>query len=307
MARPVIHDNGGHVDDHVSALLLWLAPAVDLLAVTVTDGDCYARQAYEALVKMATFLDLEGTEIGFSDDQVVRCFPENWRRESYIINELPIFGDNALKKPYQSNARKSQILIADCLTHSRQPVTIVTTGPLTNVASVFEDRPELVEKVEECIIMGGAMNVAGNVEHSDYDGSAEWNMFADPRAAKSLLETGVPVRLIPLDVTNQTPMNREFLLRLDKQATGSKASLLAAKLYALVKGLHYYFWNTVAAASVIAPDIFTFKEARVDVVVEGRSSGKTASVLFGGRKLRWATGVDKEAFEDLMLSTLASR
>src|SRR5688572_9588229 len=137
MPRPVIHDNDGHVDDLLSSILLWLSAEVDLQAVTITNGDCYADQSFEALLKMATYLNLEGAEIAYSEDEVPHPFPENWRRESYIMNELPIFSDNSLRKPYQQGrARKSQALITDCLNNSKAPVTIVTTGPLTNVSQV---------------------------------------------------------------------------------------------------------------------------------------------------------------------------
>src|SRR5271167_4234015 len=101
MPRLVIHDNDGHVDDLLSSILLWLSPEVELQAVTLTNGDCYADQSFEALLKMATYLDLEGSEIAYTDDPVPNPFPENWRRESFIMNEIPIFSENALKKPYQ--------------------------------------------------------------------------------------------------------------------------------------------------------------------------------------------------------------
>lgn len=305
MPRPVIHDNDGHVDDLLSTLLLWLSPEVDLQAVTLTDGDCYVQQAYEALVKMATFLDLEGAEIGYSEDAVPNEFPENWRRESYIINELPIFGENALKKPYQTGRpRKSQALIIDCLNHSKEKVTLVTTGPLTNVVPVFAERPDLKEKVDEIICMGGAFNVSGNVEFPEHDGSAEWNFFADPPAAKGMLETGIPIRLIPLDVTNKVPITRDFLAQLDEQADVYRASQLAAKIYSLVKGLSYYFWDTLTAAAAIKTDLFTFKDMRIDIATTGKSQGKSASTFFGGRKVKVATEMDKAAFEELVLATL---
>jgi purine nucleosidase len=305
LVRPVIHDNDGHVDDLLSTILLWLAPEIDLLAVTVSDGDCYVQQAYEALVKIATFLDLEGAEIGLSEDPVANPFPENWRRESYIINELPIFSDNSLKKPYQSGRpRKTQVLVSDCLANSRKPVTVVTTGPLTNIAPIFESRPELKEKVEEIVIMGGAVNVPGNVEQGDHDGSAEWNLFADPGAAKSIFDSGIPIKLIPLDVTNQVPMTREFLAHLDEQADAHRASRLAAKIYSLVKGFNYYFWDTLTALAVIEPELFTFKDMRLEIVASGKSQGKTAPVFFGGKKVKVATQLQKELFQDHVLKIL---
>ena len=87
MPKAVIHDHDGHVDDILSSMILWLAPEVDLQAVGVTNGDCYADQAFEAMLKIATYLDLEGAEVAYNDDPILNPFPENWRRESYIIKE----------------------------------------------------------------------------------------------------------------------------------------------------------------------------------------------------------------------------
>lgn len=308
MPKSVIHDNDGHVDDLLSSLLLWLSPEVDLQAITITNGDCYADQSFEALLKMATFLDLEGAEIAYSEGPVPNPFPDNWRRESYIMNELPLFSEIALKKIYQQGkSRKSEQLVLDCLTHSRAPLTVVCTGPLTNLARLVEANPGIKPKIEELVIMGGALAVAGNVEQEGSDGSAEWNIYADPLAAKSLLDSAIPLKLVPLDVTNQLPVTREFLEKLDLQSDKSRASLLAMKLWSLVKGFEYYFWDTVTAAAVIAPHLFTFKEMRIDITTSGKSAGKTATALFGGRKVKVATAVEKESFEELLLGIFRIR
>ena len=277
-------------------------------AITVTDGDCFALQSFEAYIKLATFLDFEGAEIGLSEDPCPNPFPDNWRRESYIINELPIFSDNDLRSPYQSfRPRKSQTLISDILSNSKQPVVLVCTGPLTNVAPVFESRPELKSKVEHVYIMGGAVGVPGNVEMPEHDGSAEWNFYADPPAAKKVIDSGLPITLIPLDVTNNVPVTREFLLKLEAQSERSKASQLASRLFSLVKGFNYYFWDTLTAAAVLRPDMFSFKEQRLDVVTNGKSQGRTQSSMFGGKKVRIATDVKVEPFENLVLEILGRR
>jgi purine nucleosidase len=304
----IIHDNDGHVDDLLSSLLLWLHFKNNLQAISVTDGDCYVQQAYESLVKMATFLDLEGPEIGISEEPIPNPFPDNWRRESYIINELPIFSENALKRPYQvGKPRKSELLIADCLSHSKEPITIVATGPLTNLARVLQHKPELKSKIKEFIIMGGAINVRGNVEQPNHDGSAEWNFYGDPPSAKAIFDTGIPIILIPLDVTNQVPINKEFLEKLEEQSSRYRASLLAAKLYSLVKGLNYYFWDTLTAAAAIEPNLFVYKDMRLDVSAQGKNAGKTMTSLFGGRKIKVAISLDKEKFENLFLKTLQTK
>lgn len=292
----------------MSAILLWLAPDIELQSIGITNGDCYSDLAFEAMLKIATYLDLEGAEISVCPDDMPNPFPENWRRESHIINELPIFGENYLKKRYQQGrARRTKEVFSDCLSNSKTPLTIVTTGPLTNVARIFEKDPSLTQKVEEMFIMGGALDVKGNVEEEGHDDSAEWNIYADPQSFKTILDTRIPLTLITLDLTNKLPVTKEFLARLDEQANKSRASNLAAKLWSLVKGFEYYFWDTITAACAIDPQLFEFKTVKIDVATSGKSQGRIASSLFGGRKVKIAKDLNKEAFEDLLVSIFAIR
>lgn len=307
MPKTVIHDHDGHVDDLLSCILLWLSPEIDLQAVGITNGDCYAPQIFEATQKIATLLDIDGPEIALTEDEVPNPFPDNWRRESYIINELPLFRDNYLKKTYQQGKpRRIDSVFLDCLSNSRSPLTVVSTGPLTNMAKLLEKHPELKEKISEFIIMGGAISVKGNVEETGHDGSAEWNVYADPVAFKQIVDSKVPIKLITLDLTNEMPVTKDFLSKLEAQSEHSKASALAATLWSLVKGFDYYFWDTITAAVAIEPSLFTFKDIKIDVSTSGKTMGRTNQALFG-RKVQVATQVNKQGFEDLLLSTLAIR
>jgi DNA phosphorothioation-dependent restriction protein DptG len=83
--------------------------------------------------------------------------------------------------------------------------------------------------------------------------------------------------------------------------------MLAAKLWSLVKGFNYYFWDTVTAAAAIKPELFTFKDMKIDVSTQGKNLGRTATSMFGGKKVQVATSVQKEGFEDLLLSILKTR
>ncbi|MDW3458641.1 hypothetical protein NQ311_25755, partial [Escherichia coli] len=89
--------------------------------------------------------------------------------------------------------------------------------------------------------------------------------------------------------------------RLEEQVDRSKASMLAFKLFSLVKGFEYYFWDTVTAAALVAPQIFTFKEMKLDVTTQGKSQGRITGSIFGGRKVKVALQADREKFEDLVL------
>lgn len=307
MPKPLIHDHDGHIDDLLSCILLWLSPEVDLQAVGITNGDCYANQIFEATQKIATYLDIDGPEIALTEDEVPNPFPDNWRRESYIINELPLFRDNYLKKPYQQGRpRRIDSVFLDCLSNSRVPLTVVTTGPLTNMAKLLESHPELKDKIAEFIIMGGAVTVKGNVDEPGHDGSAEWNVYADPLAFKQIVDSKVPIKLVTLDLTNELPVTKDFLGKLEAQAENSRASALAAKLWSLVKGFDYYFWDTITAAIAIEPGLFTFRDVKIDVSTSGKSMGRTSQSLFG-RKVQMASQINKQGFEDLLLTTLGMR
>ncbi|MBX9937810.1 MAG: nucleoside hydrolase [Candidatus Obscuribacterales bacterium] len=307
MPRTVIHDHDGHVDDLLSCILLWLSPEIDLQAVGITNGDCYAPQIFEATQKIATFLDIDGPEIAVTEDEVPNPFPDNWRRESYIINELPLFEDNYLKKTYQQGRpRRIDSVFLDCIANSKVPITVVTTGPLTNMANLLANHPEIKKNIQEFIIMGGAIRVKGNVEEPGHDGTAEWNVYADPAAFKQIVDSKLPVKLITLDLTNELPVTKDFLGKLEAQAEKSRASALAAKLWSLVKGFDYYFWDTITAAVAIEPGLFTFSDIKIDVSTSGKSMGRTNQALFG-RRVQLATQVNKQGFEDLLLSTLSMR
>src|SRR5207247_9296930 len=87
--------------------------------------------------------------------------------------------------------------IIDQLMGSKEPITLVPTGPLTNIASVFIREPKTVEKVKEIVLMGGAI-YEGNVTPS-----AEFNIYVDPHAAKVVFDSGAQITMIGLDTTHQ--------------------------------------------------------------------------------------------------------
>jgi purine nucleosidase len=303
MPRTVIHDHGGHVDDILSSVLLWLSPEIDLQAIGITNSCCYADQSFEAMIKVATYLDLEGPEISYSEEPCAHPLPDNWRRETYIINELPLFGANDLKKSYQKGkARQLENAFADCLLNSKQPLAVVVSCPMTNIARLLRQYPAVKDKISDIYTMGGALNVAGNVDADNADEQAEWNIYADPVAFKEVVEAIPSFNLVPLDVTNTLPVTPDFLAKLQAQTDRSRASLLAVKLWSMVRGT--YFWNTVVTASLIDPEILTYKEMKLDIGTQGKAAGKATPSMFG-RKVKVAARADRPRLEQMLLENFA--
>ncbi len=306
MSNLVIHDHDGHIDDLISFILLYLAPSIDLQVVGITSGDSYVDDAFRASINIATYLEMENVEIAKSPELPTNPFPESWRKESSLVANLPIFSQISHKRPYQdSKCRNSILAYADCIKHASSKVTIVTTGPLTNLGLLIEQNPKLVDNIKEIIIMGGAINVPGNVEFDNYKNKAEWNIFANPLAFKTVLNSNVNIKLIPLDVTNLFPLNKDILAKLEQISNKVKAARLSTKLWSLVSSFEYYYWDTLTSVAAIDASIFKFKTLKIDVVTSGSSCGRTYTSLFGGRNVEVALDVDKNAFEKILVETLS--
>jgi purine nucleosidase len=102
-------------------------------------------------------------------------------------------------------------------------ITICALGPLTNIAKVLRENPRVTESIEEIVLMGGGFFEGGNITPA-----AEFNIYVDPEAAKIVLESGVKITMLPLDVTHKTLVQRDFLEKLRK--SGKNSAREAAKL-----------------------------------------------------------------------------
>jgi inosine-uridine nucleoside N-ribohydrolase len=102
-------------------------------------------------------------------------------------------------------------LIAKVLMGSSDKVSVVAVGPLTNVAEALQAHAEIADKIDTIYVMGGAVEVNGNVGGSGAgidNRHAEWNIYVDPTAANIVFESGLPMTLVPLDATKDVPVTR---------------------------------------------------------------------------------------------------
>ena len=104
-----------------------------------------------------------------------------------------------------------------------EKITICALGPLTNIARVLTKNPGVTGSIEEIVLMGGGFFEGGNITPA-----AEFNIYVDPEAAKIVLDSGVKITMLPLDVTHKTLVQRDFLEKLRK--SGKNSAIEAAKL-----------------------------------------------------------------------------
>jgi purine nucleosidase len=193
----------------------------------------------------------------------------------------------------------------------RESITLVPMGPLTNIAQAFTKDPSILEKVEQIVLMGGAMREGGN--HSP---SAEFNILVDPHAADTVFRCGRPITVMGLDVTHQvlaTPERRDRIRAIDNEAARATAGMLdffnrhdTVKYGSLGAPLH----DPCTIAFLLKPDLFEGKLCNISVETESELTiGNTAvdfwHVTDRPKNATWIHAVDADGFYDLLIERLS--
>lgn len=190
-------------------------------------------------------------------------------------------------------------------------ITLVPTGPLTNIGVAFTRAPEILPKIREIVLMGGAMRESGNTSPS-----AEFNILVDPHAADIVFKCGRPITQMGLDASHQVLTTRERIERLkgiDNEAARVTVGMLdffkrhdMAKYDYLGAPLH----DPCTVAYLLKPEIFKGKLCNVSVETESELTiGHTAvdfwHVTDRPANTNWIYSVDADGFYDLLISRLA--
>ncbi|GAX39516.1 inosine/uridine-preferring nucleoside hydrolase [Tolypothrix sp. NIES-4075] len=301
----VLMDHDGGVDDYLATMLLMTMDHIELLGVVVTPADCYAEPAVSATRKILDLMKSSHIPVALSTVRGINPFPRLYRRDSFIVDHLPILNQNeTISTPLL--AQPGQDFMIQVLRDAPLPVTLMVTGPLTTVAVALDKAPEIEAKIDKIVWMGGALNVGGNVEKSleaGQDGSAEWNVYWDPISAARVWESQIEIIMCPLDLTNNVPVTSEVVYKMGRQRH-YPISDLAGQCYALVIPQDYYFWDVLATAYLAHPEFYQLREWETEIVTTGLSQGRT-KVVSGGRKISAMDKVDKEAFYAYILQQWA--
>jgi purine nucleosidase len=301
----VLMDHDGGVDDYLATMLLLTMEHIELLGVVVTPADCYIQAAVSATRKIMDLMGFSHIPVAESKVRGINPFPRLYRRDSLIIDHLPILNQkDFISTPLVTET--GQDFMVRVLQEAPEPVTLMVTGPLTTVATALDQTPEIEAKIEKIVWMGGALNVPGNVEKSiepGQDGSAEWNVYWDALSAARVWETEIQIIMCPLDLTNNVPVTPEIVQKMGKQRH-YPISDLAGQCYALVIPQDYYFWDVLATAYLGQPDFYQLRQWETEVITSGISQGRT-KIVPGGRKVYAMDEVDKQAFYAYILQQFA--
>jgi len=310
---PMILDTDFSPDSWAAVLLLAKHPRVDLKAVSISGtGESHGKTGAKNAARLLALLQpARLIPIGFGSPIPLKGnmhFPNLMR---FAVDQMLFLGLPMLE-PYP-DFEDSVEMISRILNNSPTPVRIAAVGPQTNMANVILQRPELINKIESITIMGGAVDVPGNIHDVGFwirNEVAEWNFFCDPLAVKIVFESGIPVRLVSLDTTNQVPVSKSFVESLEKQAVTPDAKFIL-KMLKLITGnfrreMGFYLWDPMTSAAAIDPSLCQFEEMRLDIITE--PGEKWAGIVKNdkGPKIQVAKKINKDDFEKTLISVLCS-
>ena len=141
-------------------------------------------------------------------------------------------------------------------------VTWCALGPLTNVAAAIVQAPDIIAAVDRLVLMGGASRALGNIT-----AAAEFNILADPQAAAIVFDSGLPITIVPLDLTHQVRSTPERIARI--RALGTRVATIVADLLTPSGAQPSALHDPCVIAYLLAPDLFA--GSHVNVAVETRS------------------------------------
>ena len=277
--RPVIVDDDGSPDGVIALLYLLRHPGVDVKAITVSNGEAHTEVFAQNLTRMLARLGRSGIPVAAGRSSPLEgsnTFPDPWRQgsDAFWGIQLPASGE-----PVQSVSAAE--LIVQVVNSSEEPVVVLVLGTHTNLAEALRIDPTIGSRIRLVQIMGGAAYVAGNI-HSDWPAFdnevAEWNIWVDPVAANEVLTAGLPLRLVPLDATNQVLWTEEDAAAWENSHT-SEGAVAADLLRAMLswwapEGV--YVWDTVAAVDLTDPGLCYSDDLHLEVVTQaGSQQGRT--------------------------------
>ena len=298
---PVILDGDPGHDDAIAWVLANASPMLDIKAVTSVCGNqTIEKTTYNA----GRIMTLIGLDVPLAMGRVKPLVAD-------AIIAPTVHGNSGLDGPALPEPKNKPVsqdactLMAQILEASEEPVALVPTGPLTNIATLLLLYPHLKSKIKHIYLMGGG------IEFGNWTPAAEFNILVDPEAADVVFRSGVPITMAGLDVTEQALVFPEDFERI--RAVGNPVSKVVAEWLDFFYGFHRSIGypgapihDAVAVAALVRPELLTIKEMYVEIETtgdycRGATVGDRLNVLNKPANARVIMGIDRQGFVDLLV------
>jgi len=300
----------GGIDDALALILAMRTDKLEVSGITAVSGNVSVDQA---TINALRVVELVGRENVWVARGLAKPLVRDPIRATSFHGKDGL-GDSHLPppklKPHKNDAL-SQLSVELASAQNRE-LTIIATGPLTNIAALFTKEPETARRIKELSIMGGAY---GLTEYGigNETATAEFNIYSDPEAAKIVFESGVPLKAVGLDVT-MIPAAQLSLSDYSRiNSSGSRVARFASRILArAMRKERFALHDPMAVAAVSKPSMFTFEN--LPVVVETRGEYTTGMTVVDRRPVRGnndktvsvCSDLKTDSFRRMVVSALTS-
>jgi inosine-uridine nucleoside N-ribohydrolase len=305
--KMILDCDPGH-DDAIAILLAGHHPEIDLLAITTVSGNQSVDKTTHNALKVCSLANIRNVPIARGMD---RPLLRAAKHAPNIHGESGLDGPSIPEPDIEPVPEHAVDLLIDLLMKSDGDITLVPTGPLTNIATAIRREPAILPKIKGISLMGGAIGLGNTTP------AAEFNIYADPEAAAIVFGCGRPITMCPLEVTHRALATEEVMSRL--RAADRPVATFVADLYSFFGETYrknYGFsappvHDPCAVAAVVSPSIIHTLLMHVEIETTGQwTAGRTVCDIFGrlGKEPNAYVGyaLDVERFWEMVTSTIVS-
>jgi purine nucleosidase len=272
--KKMILDLDTGVDDTLALAFAALSPEIELLGVTGTYGNIDMPSGVQNSLDMLALLERDDVPVFAGEEHAMR-------QSAFIRHEVSarIHGENGVGQvriPRSTREKESESAIdflSRTMKNYQEELTIVTTGPMTNLATVLIRNPSLRQWRGKVVFMGGALTVRGNVSHF-----AEANISQDPEAAKLVLESMLDITMVGLDVTMRSRISMKEVA-VWRQKKSIRGNIFGDMLEYYIKNTldidETYIHDPSAVICAIHPEFFTILPLYLTIETDGQDRGRT--------------------------------
>jgi inosine-uridine nucleoside N-ribohydrolase len=307
VTRPVIFDSDPGHDDALAHLLALESPELRVLGISTVAGNAPVDRVTENALRFLTLIGHPTVPVVMGAD---RNSSGKLHTAEYVHGTSGLDGavlPEAIRGPMDLDVSDFQVRL---ISESTEPVTLVATGPLTNVARLLDRHPQVSQQIEQIVLMGGSVTEGNKTP------SAEFNIWADPEAAAAVFGSPVPVTMIGLNVTHQVQVTSADVQRL-RDSGGSVSSTIADLLDFFIDWHRQtYGWDgsplhdAVTVAHLLDPSLISTEPLPVQVELNGTlTRGRTVvdtrrMTDTPGKRCEVAMGVEGRRVVELILDAV---
>lgn len=308
--RKVIIDTDPGQDDAAAIMLALGSPEdIDILGITTVAGNVPLSRTSKNARIVCEFAGRPDVKVFAGCERPLKREPVS---AEHVHGETGLNGPELFEPTMQMQAQNGVDFIIETL--RREPkgtVTLCTLGPLTNIATAFQKAPDIIGNVQELVMMGGAYFEVGNITPA-----AEFNIYVDPEAAEIVFKSGVPIVMMPLDLTHKVLTQKARIEKI--RALGTRPALALADMLDFFERFDIEKYGSdggplhdpTVIAYLIRPELFTGRDCNVEIEVHSELTlGMTVvdwwQVTKRPKNAKVLKDVDAQGFFDLLTERVA--